>query len=82
MSKLNLKSFPYLSTTTCLKARFPFLQMCWFSCSLAFIFVSFIIISIYHYVYYRQSIILVSFWNTRTYVGFANIGHAASISQY
>ena len=70
MSKLNLKSFPYLSTTTCLKARFPFLQMCWFSCSLAFIFVSFIIISIYHYVYYRQSIILVSFLESKNLRGF------------
>ena len=60
----------YLSTTTCLKARFSFRQMCWFSCSLAFIFVSFIIISIYHYVYYRQSIILVSFLEYKNLGGF------------
>ena len=70
MSKLNLKSFYYLSTTTCLKARFPFRQMCWFSCSLAFIFVSFIIISICHYVYYDQSIILVSFLEYKDLLGF------------
>ena len=70
MSMLNLKSFYYLSTTTCLKARFPFLQMCWFSCSLAFIFVSFIIISIYHYVYYDQSIVLVSFLEYKDLLGF------------
>ena len=81
---LNLKSFYYLSTITCLKARFPFLQMCWFSCSLAFIFnlsalsssLFIITCTIIRVLYWYH------FWNTRTYLGSGNIGHAASISQY